>query len=417
MFQCVYHGLRDTSLTRFKFHMESDSQILKDRELLKRGWIILYLGVLGRKEGEYEVPCRYYIDGRIGVRCRVSELEVFSYASYDIFEWAAPGVGYPEAVDEYFAKDAIKSEEIKGRLRHYRIGDLYIIELRVGRVFMIEAWRGERLFTRTIWLRGDNAVNGAIVARLFKNYMPVEHAIDIAVEVLCRSSCDKERLRQGIRETLTLERLEFPDTPLVAAVRFGPIVERVASLTGYDFEVWRRLDPQYGEVAITSIPAACSYYNIWLRGGRHSFALLCTANKPSHTPRNAAVEVRGVYLLPDPLRISYFDDGKVECVDVGDRCLSATRHIIQEEGFAVERSSELAWLKIIETQRYKAYYVDATSILVKLLILEIDGKKIGVVARNIDELEEKIRGIVYQNGDEELIGAVESALMYINRRV
>jgi len=404
--------------------MEGNSQLIKDIELIKDGWIALYLkpfeiAILGDDETGREVHCRYYVDGRVGIRCKApgSEFEVFSKSTYDIYTWSPPGVGLPEAIDAYFSKDVVKSEEIRGRLRRYRIGDFYVIELRAGRVFMIEAWRGEeRLFTRTVWLHGDDAVNGATIVRLFKNYMPMEQAIDAAIKILCDSNCDKEWLRWNIKGMLTLERIEFPDTPLVTAVRFGPIVEKVASLTGYDFEVRRRHDPQYGEVAITSIPVACNYYNIWLKGGRRGFALLCTANKPSHMPRNAAMEVHGAYLLPEPLWISYFDDGATKCVDVGDRCLSIINHVVDEEGVAVERGSEIAQLKIVETKKYKAYYVDVAPILTRLFILEVDRKTIGITAGNIDELEEKIRDVVYQNGDEALIGAAENALMYVRRR-
>jgi len=403
--------------------MEVTPQLKRDLKLLQNGWITLYLkpfeaSVLRDGEVEREVQCRYYVDVTLGVRCRApeSELEVFSRSTYDLYVWMPPGVGLPKTVDGYFGS-VVKSEEVNGRLRRLKIGDLDVTVLQAGRALMLEAWRGEeRLFTETIWLRGNDEDSGAIITRLFMRYMPVEQAIDAAVEILCNNGCDREWLKQGIREALTSERLEFPDTPLVAAVRFGPFVEKVENLCSQHFDVRYRQDPKYGEVTMITIPTACSYYNVWLRGVRRGLAVLCTANKPSRKPHEAIMEIGGIYLTERPLRLSYFDDGTAKCVDVGDKCLSAIRHLIQEEGLAVERSSELAWLKIVETQRYKAYYVDTISILAKLLILEIDGKKIGVVARNIDELEEKIGGIVYQNGDEELTEVAENALMYIKRR-
>jgi len=395
--------------------MEVNSQILKDREMLKKGWAAMYLRILGDEEGEYKVPCRFVIDRSLGVRCKTGDLEIFSQSSYDIYTWMPPGVGYPETVDTWFSKNAVEAGEIGGRLRRYKIGDLFVIELRVHNVLMLEVWRGdERLFTRTIWLRDSDASNGAIVAHLLKDYLSIDQAIDVAIAIFCSGKCNREWFKQSIRVELTLENLEFPDTPLSAAVRYGSIVEKAEDLKGR-LGARRWQDVKYGEVTLITVPAACSYYTVTFRGGSRGLALLCTANRPSDRPQDAVAEVDGIYLTERPLRLSYFNNDTTVCTDVGDRCLPIIGHLIDEEALAVERNSELAQLKIVETKRYRAYYVD--SALAKLIILEVDGRTVGAAVGNIDEVKEKIRNIVYQQGDEEMIDAVESALMYIGRRV
>jgi len=286
--------------------------------------------------------------------------------------------------------------------------------LHAGKVLMLEAWRsGKLLFTEVIWI-GDDETGGAAVARLFMRYMPVERAIDAAAEVLCNGSCDKVRLKRNIVEVLTSEKLEFPRVPLNAAVRLYTAVEKDTELLSCYFESQQKSDLQYGEVSVVSVPAACNYYSIWMGGGRQGFAVLCTANKPSRVPRKAAVEVSGMYLTPEPLYISYFDGGgAASCVDVGNKCLPTIGRFIGKMGLAVERSSVIVKLKIIETQKYEAYYVSTTP-PVKLFILKAGGRTIGVASVQTRELLEKVRGVAQQS--EELKDIIENALMYAGLR-
>jgi len=377
----------------------------KDLELLKNGWVAMYLRLLGDEEGEYELPCRFVIDRSLGVRCKAGDLEIFSQSSYDIYTWMPPGVGYPETVDTWFSKNAVKAGEIGGRLRRYRIGDLFVIELRVHNVLLLEVWKGgERLFTRTIWLRESDASNGAIVAHLLKDYLPIDQAIDVATVIFCSGECNREWLKQSIRVELTLENLEFPDTPLTVAVRFDTAVEKAEGLDGH-IKVLRGSD---GEAI--SIPVACSTYKIWLEGRRYGLALLCTANKPSRSPQKSAVaEVGGIYLTTEPLRMSaYIEDGELKCLDVGDKCLPVIGRLIDEEGLAVERGFEIARLALVESQSYRAYYLDAMHLLTRLLLVEAGGKTLKIAARNIYE----VRDVAYRHYGE-LVDAVKQVLRYV----
>jgi len=385
--------------------MERRPQILKDREMLKKGWAAMYLRILGDEEVEYEVPCRFVVDRSLGLRCKTGDLEIFSQSSYNIYTWMPPGVGYPETVDTWFSKNAVETEGVAGKLRRYRIGDLFVIELRVHNVLMLEVWRGdEMLFTRTIWLRESDASNGAIVAHLLKDYLPIDKAIDVATHIFCSGECNREWLKQSIRIEMTLENLEFPDTPLTVAVRFDTIVEKAEGLDGH-IKTLRGSD---GEAVVT-IPTACSTYRMWLGGRRHGLALLCTANKPSRSPRKAAVEVGGVYLTAEPLRISaYIENGEVKCLDAGDKCLPVIGHLIDKEALAVEREFEIARLTLVESQSYRAYYLDIKDLFMRLLLVEADGKTLKIAARNIYE----VRDAAYRH-DGKLVDVVKQVLRYV----
>jgi len=138
-------------------------------------------------------------------------------------------------------------------------------------------------------------------------------------------------------------------------------------------------------------------------------ALLCTANRPLRSPRNAVVEVGGIYLTEEPLHISaLLKDGELKCLDAGDGCLSDTARLIEEEALAVEHEFEIARLKLVESQKYRAYYLDAMYLLTRLLLVEVGEREVKIAGGSIDE----IRDAAYRRYGE-LVDAVEQVLKYV----
>jgi len=332
-----------------------------------------------------DLTCRYYVGEDRYVLVCVSESGIKVVDEVGVFEnqaWRWTYVGDSEASLD----GLIPTWEFKGRLVRRTVDRFLVTDAVVGNTRIIRVdWRDGLIIVRG--RAGDLSV-GEDLAWHLARHMPAHRALDVAAAIVDPNNV--EEVRRQLRERLTRIDVSWPEPPM--SVKFGREVDYYRAEVRGTFNVWRGSDG----ALIVRVPAACRKDLIVLEGGKFGIGVRCVANKPSKTPSHDIVAVKdGVYLTSSSIYLSAYLESeglshKLQCLDVGDRCLNIVKDVAEKRGLMTYDSTTFGTnVDIVEGRGYKAYAID---VYPKLFYVYADGEAIKFTERDIEKLGEILRG-------------------------
>jgi len=341
-----------------------------------------------RENKTEDLTCRYYVnEDKYTLMC-VSESGIKVVDEVGIFEnqaWEWSYIGDPEV-----PLNGLPTWEFRGKL----------IRRTVDKFLVTDAVIGNKRIIRVDWTDGFIIVRGRArdisigedLAWHLARHMPAHKALDIAAKIV--DSDNEEEVGRQLREGLTHIDTQWPELPL--GIKFGKEVAYHKTEIGEAFNVRRERDG----TLVVRVPASCRKDIVVLEGGRFGIGVRCVANKPSKSPLHNVVAVKdGIYLTAEALYFSaYLEEEKLvhrlQCLEVGDRCVSFVRDVAEKNGtMVIDSIVSPVSIDIIEDRGYKAYviniypklfYIDASEVV---RFTERDVENLGRLFKDLQKSE------------------------------
>jgi len=349
-----------------------------------------------------DLTCRYYVgDDRYVLMC-ISESGIKVVDEVGIFEnqaWRWTHIGDPEVT----LNELIPTWEFKGKL----------IRRAVDKFLITDAVIGNRRIVRVDWADGFIVVRGRAqdinigedLAWHLARHMPACRALDIAAKIV--DPDNEEEVRRQLRERLTRIDVQWPEPPI--GIKFGKEIVYHKMEVGEAFSVRRERDG----ALVVRVPASCRKDIVVLEGGRFGIVVRCVANKPSKSPSRNVVAVKdGIYLTAEALYFSaYLEEEKLayrlQCLEVGDRCVSFVRDVAEKNGtMVIDSIASYVDIDIIEGRGYKAYVIN---IYPKLFYVDASEEVVRFTERDIENLDALLKDLQKSEARK----AVESVLRHL----
>jgi len=329
-----------------------------------------------------DLRCRYYVKSDHYVLACVSESGIKVVHEVGIFgnqAWNYTYVG--EGID--IPLNGIATPEFRGKLIRRVIDGLVVTDALADNLRIIEVEKPGR-WVVTVTGKAGSLDIGEDLAWHLRHQMPVHKVLDVVANIVDNA----EKVKRQLRERLMRIDTKFPEIPI--SVKYGKEVEYYKAEIREKFNVWKS-----NGVLKIKVPASCRKDIIAMEGNKFGVGIRCVANKPSKVPSREVVAVKdGIYLTTEALYFSaYLEEEnlvhKLQCLEVGDRCLSVMRDSAEKNGIMIIDSfTSPASVDIIEGNGYKAYAID---IYPKLFYIEVDGEAIKLTERDIEKLGELLK--------------------------